>query len=289
MDGTPSDPSIATLKSSYTGDASIEVSRVSRGTGHRLGGTWYLSLDGEASALIDVGADSEEVWQAISNISSIGNVSVADSVMGEPYNGDRSWIITFHDWNNPNRTATPPVLAVGEEGLKGTRARARLDTTVTGNGETNAASNWCVKAVMQLSSLLSSGNIDECSFVADWRGGATYAVPTFPFDSNSSTLEAALASVDRDVVGKVWVSREGTSGNVGGVWNLTFVENAEGRTPELLCGTDAEVSVLTIASCPAIGGFFALEFEGNRTQDIPYDAPETKVKVAISSFLYMFI
>lgn len=287
MDGTPSDPSIATLKSSYTGDASIGVSRVSRGTGERLGGTWYLSLDGEASTLIDVGANSEEVWQAISNISGIGNVSVVDSVMGEAYNGERSWIITFHDWNDPNRIATPPVLAVGEEGLMGTRVRTHLDTTVAGNGEIHAASNWCVKAVMQVSSLLSSGNIDECSFVADWRGGATYAVPTFPFNSNSSTLETALASVDRDVVGRVWVSREGTSGNGGGVWNLTLAENVEGRTPELLCGTDADVSVLASASCPAIGGFFALEFEGNRTQDIPYDASATKVKMVVSSFLYL--
>ena len=283
MDGIPLDASIATLRSAFSGDASVEVTHVFRGTGEPLGGAWYLSLDGNESSYIDAGANVEDVWSAISNLTVAGNVSVTGGVVG--YNGEKSWTITFDGWNDPSRTPTPPVLALGGERLEGTRAEAHLEAFGTSPGANNRdinVSGWCVKAVMQVSSLLSSGDIDDCGFVASWREGATYTIPAFYFDSNAYSLEAALATVDRDVVGEIWVSREGTSASGGGIWNLTFVANARGRTPELLCGTDAEVFRLSDSSCLAIGGVFALEFEGNLTQDIPYNASAIEVKSSAS-------
>lgn len=252
-----------------------------RGTGERLGGTWYISLDGEFSTRIDAGALAEEVTSAITNLTAAGNVSVTDGAEGEGHNGERSWVITFHDWNDPNRTATPPVLAIGDESLTGTRAAAHLEaagvSAVTSEGELDV-SDVCVKAVMQLSSLISSGFIDDCSIVASWDSGATYAVPAFSFDANASFVEEAFAAVDSSALGEVWVSSEGISSGGGGVWNLTFVGNAAGRLPELECGSDAAVSRVANASCDAIGGAFVLNFDGNFTEEIAYNASALEVR-----------
>lgn len=254
---------------------------MSLGTGERLGGTWYLSLDGEASTRIDAGALAEEVTSAIANLTAAGNISVTDGVEGEEYNGERSWVITFHDWNDPNRTATPPVLAVGDESLAGTRAAAHLENTgvsaVTSEGELDV-SGVCVKAVVHLSSLISSGFIDECSVVASWDSGATYAVPAFSFDANASTVKDAFADVDPSALGQVWVSHEGVSSSGGGVWNVTFVENVAERLPEVECVSDAAVSWVANASCDAIGGAFVLSFEGNFTEEIAYNASSLEVR-----------
>lgn len=264
----------------YTGDASVGVSRLYEGTGERLSGTWYLSLDGEASARIDAGALDEDVLSAIADLTAAGNVSVTAGMEGEGYNGERSWVVTFHDWNNPNRTTKTPVLRVGDEGLVGIGAAAHLETAgaaaVASDGELDL-SDLCTKAVVQISSLVSSGVIEDCVAVAAWQGGTSYAVPAFSFDANASSVETALASVDRAVLGEVWVSRQGTSGSGGGLWNVTFVGNAEGRTPALQCGSDATLETAVNASCDAIGGVFVLAFEGNATSEIPYNASALEV------------
>lgn len=275
------DETTATLKSMYSGDASIGVSLLSPGSGERLGGTWYLSLDGEASERIDAGANAEDVLVAIQNLTAAGNVSVTDSVEGDGYNGERSWVVTFFDWNDPNRTASPPVVTVGDEDLAGTGASAHLESasvTVDSDGELEV-SQLCAKAVVQVSSLLPSGEIDECVVVAAWQGGGTtYAVSSFSFDANASSVETALASVDKTALGQVWVSREEeNSASGGGVWNVTFVGNSEGRTPELQCASDADVLQITNSSCEAIGGSFVLAFAGNTTQEIAFNASALEV------------
>lgn len=281
FNGTVFDDTAATLKSMYTGDASIEVTRLSSGTGERLGGTWYLSLDGEASVRIDAGALAEEVSNAIANLTAAGNVSVTDGVEGEGYNGERSWVVTFDDWNDPNRTAMPPTIAVGYEDLVGTGAAVHLKTAdafAIGGDEELQVAGLCDKGVVQLSSLLFSGVIDDCVVVPPWNGGTTYTVPSFPFDANSSTVKTAFEKVNQTVLGEVWVSRDSTSGSGGGVWNVTFVDNAEGRTPGLQCGLDADVSHLVNASCDPIGGFFVLTFDGNATEEIAYNASALEVR-----------
>lgn len=261
------------------------VTRISSGTGERLGGTWYLSLDGIASTHISASATTEEVSNAIANLTAAGNVTVTEDVESEGYNGERSWVVTFHDWNNPNRTVTPPALTVGDVGLTGTGAAARLETvgisSATSGDGVFLASDLCIKAVVTLSSLLSAGDIDECAFVAAWSGGSggtTYTIPAFAYDANSSVLETALGNVDDTILGEVWVSREGTTGGGGGIWNITFVQNAEGRVPEFHCGSDAEVSQIANATCDAVGGVFVLEFDGNATQQIAYNASGLEVR-----------
>lgn len=280
-DGTSVDTPAATLRSRHTGDASIGASRSSPGTGERLGGTWYISLDGVASTRIAASASAEEVSRAIANLTGAGNISVADSVGGEGYNGERSWIITFHDWNDPNRTVTPPVITIGDESLTGTRAAAHLDaagvSAVTSDGELDL-SRVCVKAVVQLSSLISSGFIDDCVVVASWDSGATHAVPAFSVHANASSVQDMFSAVDSSTLGEVWVSRDGASSNGGGVWNITFVENVAERLPELDCGSDAAVSSIANASCDAIGGTFVLKFEGNSTEEIAYNASALEVQ-----------
>lgn len=258
---------------------------MSSGTGERLGGTWYLSLDGIASTRISASATAEDVSNAIANLTAAGNVTVTEGIEDEGYNGEISWVITFHDWNNPNRTATPPALTVGGVGLTGTGAAARLETvdliSVTSDDGELIVSDICTKAVVTLSSLLSAGDIDECVFVAAWQGGSggnTYIIPTFAYNANSSALETALANIDKTILGEVWVSSEGTSGSGGGIWNITFVENAEGRVPELQCGSDADVSQTANATCDAVDGVFVLEFDGNTTQKIAYNASALKVR-----------
>ena len=254
---------------------------MSHGTGERLDGTWYLSLDGEFSTRIDAGALAEEVTGAIVNLTAAGNVSVTDGTEGEGYNGERSWVITFHDWNDPNLTTTPPALTIGDEGLTGTRAAAHLEaagvSAVTSEGELDV-SDVCVKAVIQLTSLLSSGFIDECSVVASWDSVATYSIPAFAFDANASFVKDSFAAVDSSALGEVWVSNEGIASSGGGVWSVTFVGNAAERLPELDCGSDAVVSRVANASCDAIGGAFVLSFEGNYTEQIPYNASALEVR-----------
>lgn len=278
---TSVDTSATTLWSRHTGDASVGVSHLSHGTGERLGGTWYLSLDGEFSTRIDAGALAEEVTSAIVNLTAAGNVSVTDVAEDESYNGERSWILTFHDWNDPNLTTTRPTLAIGDEGLTGTRAAAHLEAAgvfgVSSEGELDV-SDVCVKAVIQLTSLLSSGFIDECSVVASWDSGATYAVPAFAFDANASSVEDAFAAVDSSALGEVWVSNEGIASSGGGVWNVTFVGNAVERLPELECGSEAAVSRVVNATCDAIRGSFVLHFDGNSTEDISYNASALEVR-----------
>lgn len=281
FDGGSVDETASTLRSMYTGDASIGVSRMYRSTGKRLGGTWYLSLDGNASMRIDAGASAEEVREAIANLTTAGNISVADGEGKEGYNGERSWVVTFRDWNDPNRTAKPPVLKIGDEDLTGIGASAYLEaagtSAVRSNGEL-PMSGLCVKAVVEISSLLSSGFVDDCFVTADWQGSTTYAIPPFAFDANSSSVEIALATVDQTALGRVWVSQAGTLGSGSGVWNITFVENVEGRIPGIQCGSDADVSKIVNASCEAIGGSFALVFGGNSTQEIAYDASAAEVR-----------
>lgn len=278
------DETAATLKSMYTGDASIGVSLLTPGSADRLGGTWYLSLDGEASEPIDAGADAEEVLAAIQNLIAAGNVSVSDSVEGVGYSGERSWVVTFFDWNDPNRTAVPPVVFIGGEDLIGTGAAAHLETAAGASVTTDVdgelqISQLCAKEVLSVTSLISSGEIDECVVVADWQGGTTYAVPAFAFDANATSVEAALAGVDEVALGEVWVTRqEDPSASGGGVWDLTFVENSGGRTPELQCASDAHVSQVASSTCEAIGGSFSLAFEGDVTQDITFDAPAIEVR-----------
>ena len=281
FNGTSVDTLAATLRSRHTGDASIATSRLSHGTGERLAGTWYLSLDGEISTRIDAGALAEEVTRAIANLTAAGNFSVTDGAGGEGYNGERSWVITFYEWNDPNRTATPPVPVIGDESLTGTRAAAHLETTgvsaVTSEGELDV-SDVCVKAVVQISSLVSSGFIDECSVVASWDSGATYAVPAFSFDANASSVKDAFAAVDSSALGEIWVSSEGISSSGGGSWNVTFVGNAAKRVPGLECGSDAAVSRVANASCDAIGGAFVLNLDGNSTEEIAYNASALEVR-----------
>lgn len=288
------DAPATTLKSKYTGDASIGVFRLSRGTGERLGGTWYLSLDGEASTRIDAGASAEEVSAAVKNITAAGDIIVTESTEVQGYNGERSWVVTFLDWNDPNRTATPPVVTVGDEGLTGTGAAATLEaaaagtsfTTVSSDGEL-AMSHLCAKAVVQLSSLLSSGYIDECVVVAAWQGGTSYAVPPFMFDANATLVETALEGVVPTALGPVWVSsEEGASASDGGVWNVTFVGNSEGRTPELQCASDADVQQVSDSSCAAVGGSFSLGFGGNTTQELAFNASALEVCLLANSMLY---
>lgn len=278
----------ATLKSMYTGDASIGVSLLSPSSGERLGGTWYLSLDGEASEPIDAGANTEEVLAAIQNLTAAGNVSVSDSAEGEGYNGERSWVVTFFDWNDPNRTAVPPVVAIGGEDLVGIGAAAHLETAAGASVTTDVdgelqTSQLCAKEMVSVASLISSGEIDECVLVAAWRGGTTYAVPAFSFDANATSVETALAGVDGIALGAVWVTRqEDPSASGGGVWDLTFVGNSQGRTPELQCASDADVSQVTSSTCESIGGSFGLAFEGSVTQDIAFDASEQEVCAKLS-------
>lgn len=286
------DAPAATLKSKYTGDASIGVSHLSPGTGERLGGTWYLSLDGEASTRIDAGASAEEVSAAVKNVTAAGNITVTESTEVAGYNGERSWVVTFLDWNDPNSAATPPVVTVGDEGLTGTGAAATLEaaaagassTTVGSDGELEV-SHLCAKAVVQLSSLLSSGYIDECVVVAAWQGGTSYAVAPFSFDANATSVETALVGVDSTALGPVRVSsEEGASASGGGVWNVTFVGNSEGRTPELQCASDADVQKVSESSCEAIGGSFSLGFGGNTTQDIAFNASALEVCVLTNTY-----
>lgn len=279
------DESAATLRSMFTGDASVGVSRLSPGTGERLGGTWYLSLDGEASARIDAAASAEEVTMAVQNLTAAGNVSVTESATETGYNGERSLVVTFFDWNDPNRTTAPAVVTVGDEDLTGTGAAAYLEisdgrsSTVAGSDGKLEASQLCSKAVARVSSLLSSSEIDDCVVVAGWQGGTAYAVPAFSFDANATSLETALESMDDTVLSDVWVSREEeVSASGGSVWNVTFVGNVEGRVPELQCGSDADVLQVTNASCAAIGGSFALAFGGNVTQAISFNASALEVR-----------
>lgn len=273
----------------HTGDASIEVSLLTPGSAERLGGTWYLSLDSEVSEPIDAGADAEEVLAAIQNLTAAGNVSVSDRVEGEGYSGERSWVVTFFDWNDPNRTAVPPVVFIGGEDLVGTGAAAHLETAAGASITTDVdgqlqISQLCAKEVLVVTSAISSGVIDECVVVAGWQGGTTYAVPSFSFDADAITVETALAGVDGMVLGEVWVTRQGDpSASGGSVWELTFVGNSAGRTPELQCASDAAVSQVTSSSCEPIGGSFALSFEGSVTQDIAFDAPELEVCVELGT------
>lgn len=271
-DGTPVDSAFTTFTSTHTGDALIEVTRLSSGTGERLGGTWYLSLDGEASERIAADARAEEVMVAVSNLPSAGNVTVADGADGEGPNGERSWVILFHDWNDPNRTATNQILTVGDEGLTGTAATATI-----GGGGVSQVSEFCDKAAVKVTSALSAGEIDDCAFIAHWQGGTSYVVPAFAFDANSSIVKEALASVDKGILGEVWVSRDDATGGARGIWNITFVENAEGRTPELDCGSDAAVLQLMNATCEPIGGAFTVGLNGNATRDISYNATDAEV------------
>lgn len=270
-DGTPIDSAVTTFKSTHTGDASVSVTRLSSGTGERLGGTWYISLDGEASERIAANALAEEVLIAVSNLTSAGNVTVTDGENGEGFNGERSWVIQFHDWNDPNHTLTTPVFTVGSESLTGINAMATV------SGGKSQVSEFCEKAVVEVTSSLSAGEINDCVFTADWRGGTSYAVPAFNFNANSSVVEEALATVDREILGKVWVSRAGTTASGGGIWNITFVENTEGRVPELDCASDAEALQMVNATCEAIAGFFAFDFDGNVTQYILHNSTELEV------------
>lgn len=277
------DETAATLKSMYTGDASIGVSLLSSGTGERLGGTWYLSLDGEASEPINAGANAEEVLAAIQNLTAAGNVSVSGNAEGEGYNGERSWVMKFFDWNDPNRTAVPPVVFIGSEDLVGIGAAAHLEAAAGASITTDVdgelqISQLCAKEVLNIASLISSGEI-ECVVVAAWQGGTSYAVPAFSFDADAASVEAALAGVNGTALGEVWVSRqEGPSTSGGGVWDLTFVGNSEGRMPGLQCASDADVSQVTSSTCEPIGGSFGLAFEGSVAQDIAFDASEQQVR-----------
>lgn len=283
------DETAATLNSMYTGDASVGVSLLTPGSAERLGGTWYLSLDGEASEPIDATAEAEEVLAAVQNLTAAGNVSVSDSVEGEEHNGERSWVVTFFDWNDPNRTAVPPVVFIGGEGLVGTGAAAHLETAAGASITTDVdgeleISQLCAKEVLRVTSLVASGEIDDCVVVAAWQGGTTYAVPAFEFDANATSVEAALAGVDGVALGEVWVTQqEDPSASGGGVWDLTLVGNSQGRTPELQCTSDADVSQVTSSTCESIGGSFALAFEGSATQDIAFDAPELEVRVELGT------
>lgn len=286
------DETAATLKSMYTGDASIGVSLLSPSSGERLAGTWYLSLDGEATERIDAGADAEDVLSAIQNLTAAGNVSVTENAEGQGHNGEHSWIVTFFDWNDPNRTAVPPVVAVEDEDLTGIGAAAHLETaagasvTADVDGEL-ALADLCVKAVVKVTSLISSGDIDECVFVAAWQGNTTYAVPAFSFDANATSVETALAGVDQNVLGDVWVSREEdpSANGGGGVWDLTFVGNSGGRTPELQCASDADVSQVTTPSCEAIGGSFIVAFKDGISEEIAFDATAAEVCVEKSALI----
>lgn len=285
---TAVDESAATIKSMYTGDASIGVSLLTPGSAERLGGTWYLSLDGEASEPIDAGATVGEVLAAVQNLTDAGNVSVSNSTEGEGFNGERSWVITFFDWNDPNRTAVPPVVFIDDQDLVGTGAAAHLETAAGASITTDVdgelqLSQLCAKEVTTVTSLVASGEIDECIVVAAWQGGTTYAVPAFSFDANATSVETALAGVDGVALGEVWVTRQADpSASGGGVWDLTFIANSAGRTPELQCAADADVSQVSSSTCEPIGGSFALAFEGSVTQDIAFDAPALEVRLELT-------
>lgn len=271
------DPTKATITSMYTGDASIRVSRVSSGVGQSLGGTWYLTLDGEASKRIPANASADEVTAAIANLTGAGNISVA--VDHEGPNGGRSWVITFLDWNDPSRRDGAPILTLSTDGLVGIEPSGLLmaNKRTTGSGNEFGTPEFCAKAVLHLSSMLSSGNIDDCSFVATWLEDANYALPAFSSNANSSALESALAKVDRNILGQVWVSREEDDDPAAAAWNITFIENVKGRVPSLTCGSDATVSWVEHASCEAIGGEFSLTFAGNATEKLPFNASEFEV------------
>lgn len=284
LDGTLIDHTLATVRALQTGDASVEVTRVSVGTGEPLGGTWYLVLDGEASNHIAADASAEDIAAVVANLSRAGNVSVSDVQEGPRPNGARSWVITFHDWNDPRHASVAPNLQVGTESLTGIAPSARLDTSgnLAGVGSTSqdesVASTFCSKSVAHVSSLLSTGHLENCYLDSAGWGGTSYAIPSFPFNANSSVLESALAAVGENVLGPVWVSHEElTATDSGGVWNITFVGNAEGRVPDLTCGPDATVFWLVNSSCPAIGGVFTLEWDGNVTQEISYNASAPEV------------
>lgn len=272
----------ATLRSMHTGDAFIGVTRLSSATSERLGGTWYMALDGEASTRIDVGAPAEEVSRVIANLSAAGNVSVTDNADGLGFNGERSWVLKFHEWNDPSRTAKVPTVTLGSEDLRGTGAAAYMNTAgmpTIPSGDELQLSQMCVKAAVKVTSLLSSGTIDDCVFESAWQGGVSYVVPGFSFDANSSTVEAALTNIDESVLGEVWVS---TSSSRNGEWNITFIGNAKGRIPELECGSDAVVSSVANATCDAIGGTFVLEYEGNTTKTVAYNASALEVCITVN-------
>lgn len=275
----------------YTGDASIGVTVLSPSSGERLGGTWYLSLDGEATGPIDAGANAEDVLSAVQNLTVAGNISVTENVEGEGNNGEHFWVITFLDWNDPNRTAVPPVVAVGDEDLVGIGTAAHLETAAGASVTSDVdgvleTAQLCAKAVVKVTSLISSGDIDECVVTASWQGNTNYAVPAFSFDANAASVETALASVDQTALGEVWVSREeDPSASGGSVWDLTFVGNSEGRMPELQCGSDADVLLVTAASCEAVGGSFVVAFKDDISQEISFDASALEVGVDRSDSL----
>ncbi|CAN0149481.1 unnamed protein product, partial [Hapterophycus canaliculatus] len=71
------------------------------------------------------------------------------------------------------------------------------------------------------------------------------------------------------------------SASGGRVWNVTFVGNTEDRIPELQCGSDADVLLVNNASCVAIGGSFALLYEGNATAGVSFNASALEVQAAL--------
>lgn len=289
-DGIPVDRTSATIKSLHTGDASVEVTRVSMGTGERLGGTWYLTLDGEVTERITADASAEHVSAAIVNLTTAGNVSVTEGPEGEGPNGERSWVISFHDWNNPNRTFNNPILTLGAEDLIGTGPSGSLEydgRTARTADNTQCIPGLCSKAVARVSSLLSVDDIDDCNVIATWQGSAGYSVPAFPANANASTVEKSLSTINETVLGQVWVTHEDTVDASPGAWNITFIGNTEGRIPELTCGSDAVVSWIVNASCPAIGGSFVLEFGDNTTEKIVYNASAFEVSTSMAcAWLY---
>ncbi|CAM9707700.1 unnamed protein product, partial [Discosporangium mesarthrocarpum] len=252
----------ATLESFYTGDAEVTVKRITPGLGAPLGGTWYLSVDGESTPNIAHNATDEDVARAIANLSTSGQFSVETKTPVQ--SGITSWILTFDDWNHPNNTIEKNV-TVGYEGLTGTRSAANVDV----------AGGFCIKEVQRLTSIISSGTIDSCTI-----GSA--AIPSFDFDANASTVTSVLGSVEVTILGDVWVERVNTTVSGGGVWDVTFLENAQ-DVPMLSCGSDATVTLVTGSTCEGIGGEFVLGFHGNLTAPIPFNASADQVKDALEA------
>jgi hypothetical protein len=102
-----------------------------------------------------------------------------------------------------------------------------------------------------------------------------HATPELPHLASAAEVQGALEALPGIGAGSV-----GVSGRAGGPWTVDFIGALAGQDVAAIGGTNSELQQL---SSGAFGGSFKLDFEGEETSSLPYQASAEEAQAALEA------
>ena len=221
---------------------------------------------GESASAIPYDASAAAITSKLEFLNNIQGVDVQRT--GPDAERGYEWTITFTDVLGD----IPPLLPV--------------DTSLAGVGVAVDVFEIHRGTVQEIQVVdVSGGSQATGNFTLGFRGLVTDLHEVMDSCSDSDSMEMTLERLTN--VGDVEVSCR-SNGNFGLEWTITFITNA-GDLPQLevvwedMVPGDAVVAVTTVrdGTSVALGGDFAMEFDGQRSGYLPYNATAAEMKDAL--------